>query len=141
MHTSSVSSSNVLEISDHSSFLRLKRITSWIITPQLTSSDQFHWPVACWWQTTTFTNGLLQEAILHHKHPLTRLIIRSEHLRLLHAGPTLLMVSLNKHYHILRCRSIVRSITPACITCRKLTTRPSPQITGQLPTERLKGWS
>lgn len=35
--------------------------------------------------------------ILHHKHPLTHRIIRLEHLRLLHAGPTLLMASLNNN--------------------------------------------
>ena len=75
--------------------------------------------------------------ILHHKHPLTHLIIRSEHIRLLHAGPTLLMASLNNRYHILGCRKIIRSITRGCVTCRKLTIRPSPQMIGQLPIERL----
>ena len=75
--------------------------------------------------------------ILHHKHPLTHLIVRSEHLRLLHTGPTLLMASLNNRYHILSCRKIVRSITRGCVTCRKLTIQPSPQMTGQLPIERL----
>lgn len=34
--------------------------------------------------------------ILTDKHPLTRLIIRTEHLRLLHAGPTLLSASLSQ---------------------------------------------
>ena len=75
--------------------------------------------------------------ILYHKHPLSHLIIRSEHLRLLHAGPTLLMASINNRYHILNCRKLIRSITRGCVTCRKLTTRPSPQMTGQLPIERL----
>ena len=31
----------------------------------------------------------MHPAILHGKHPLTRLMIHDEHLRLLHAGPTL----------------------------------------------------
>lgn len=75
--------------------------------------------------------------ILHHKHPLSHLILRSDHLRLLHAGPTLLMASLNNRYHILNCRKLVCSITRGCVICRKLTTRPSPQMTGQLPIECL----
>lgn len=35
------------------------------------------------------------QLILHGKHPLTHLIIRYEHLRLSHAGPTLLTASLS----------------------------------------------
>ena len=75
--------------------------------------------------------------ILHHKHSITHLIVRSEHLRLLHAGPTLLMASLNNRYHVLGCHRLVRSITRGCVICRKLTVQPSPQMTGQLPIERL----
>ena len=63
--------------------------------------------------------------ILHHKHPLTHLIVHSEHLRLLHAGLTLLVASLNNRYHIITCRKIVQSITRGCVTCCKLTIRPS----------------
>ena len=75
--------------------------------------------------------------ILHHKHYLTHLIIHSEHVRLLHAGPTLLMATLNNRYHILGCRKTVRSITRGCVICRKLNAKPSPQMMGQLPIERL----
>ena len=38
----------------------------------------------------------LHPTILHGKHQVTKLIIRSEHLRMLHAGPTLLATSLNR---------------------------------------------
>ena len=38
--------------------------------------------------------------ILHGKHPVTKLIIQSEHLRLLHAGPKLLTASLSRRFHI-----------------------------------------
>ena len=62
--------------------------------------------------------------ILHGAHSITRLIIRSEHLRLLHAGPTLLSCSLNRHFHILCGRQIVRSITRACVTCRRAAAKP-----------------
>ena len=73
--------------------------------------------------------------ILHGKHRLIRLIIRSEHARLLHTGPTLLVASLGRRYHILGCRKIVRSITRGCLTCRRTSVRPHPQRLGQLPIE------
>ena len=75
--------------------------------------------------------------ILHGKHPISHLIVRTEHLRLLHAGPTLLASSLNQRYHIVGGRSVVRSITRACVTCRKNSVKPHPQMSGQLPIERL----
>lgn len=56
--------------------------------------------------------------IFHGKHPMKKLIISSEHSRLLHAGPTLVMASLCRQYHIIGCRKAVRSITRKCVTCR-----------------------
>ena len=41
--------------------------------------------------------------IVHGKDPLTKLLIRSEHSRLLHAGPTLLTASLSRQFHIIGC--------------------------------------
>ena len=59
--------------------------------------------------------GLLQQSfakchplILCAKNPLTRRIIEAEHLRLLHAGPTLLAASLARHFHIIGGRSAIR---------------------------------
>ena len=75
--------------------------------------------------------------ILVGKHPLTRLIVRTEHLRLIHAGPTLLASSLSRQYHIVGGRNVVRSITRACVTCRRNAIRPQPQMFGQLPIERI----
>ena len=64
-------------------------------------------------------------------------MIRDEHLRLLHAGPTLLTASLSRLYHIVGGRQVIRSVTRKCITCRRYTARPKPQMLGQLPVERL----
>ena len=75
--------------------------------------------------------------ILHGRHPVSHLIIRTEHLRLLHAGPTLLASSLNQRYHIVGGRKVVRSITRACVTCQRNSVKPQPQMLGQLPIERL----
>ena len=75
--------------------------------------------------------------ILPGKHPLTSLIIVSEHNRLMHAGPTLLTASLSCRYHITSCRKIVRSVTHKCVICRRSTIRPTPQLQGQLLVERV----
>jgi len=57
--------------------------------------------------------------IVHAKHPVVRLLIHSEHLRLLHAGPALLSASLSQRFHLIRGRNLIRSITRGCITCRR----------------------
>ena len=73
--------------------------------------------------------------ILDGKNCITKLIVRSEHVRLLHAGPTLLFSSLSHQYHIVGMRNTIRSVTRQCITCRKQMVKPHPQLLGQLPTE------
>ena len=79
----------------------------------------------------------LHPLLLHGKHPVTKLIIQTEHLRLLHAGPTLLQSSLNRRYHIIGSRNAIRYITRGCITCRRNSAKPDPQKLGQLPLERI----
>ena len=56
--------------------------------------------------------------ILPGKHHLITVIIRSEHLRLLHAGLTLVMTSLAQHYYIIRAHRVMRAFTRECVTCR-----------------------
>lgn len=75
--------------------------------------------------------------ILPGKHPVTSLIIRFEHLRLLHAGTTLLACSLSRRYYIIGGRKTIRSVTRSCITCRRTSVKPQDQMLGQLPMERV----
>lgn len=75
--------------------------------------------------------------ILHGRHTVTKLVIRSEHIRLLHAGPTLVTSSLGRRFHIIGHRKAIRTLTRACITCRRTTVKPRPQLMGQLPLERV----
>ena len=51
--------------------------------------------------------------ILHGGHPISKLLIRSEHLRLLHAGPLLVAASLSRQFHLIGGRKSIRSITVA----------------------------
>lgn len=75
--------------------------------------------------------------IINGKHPVVKLLISSEHLRLLHAGPQHLASSLSQRYHITGHRKTIRSITRSCIICRKNAARPKPQVLGKLPMERV----
>ena len=71
-------------------------------------------------------------------HALTKLLISSEHKRLLHAGPTSVSASLSRRFCILNSRRAIRSIVRSCVKCRKTEAAPSPQIFGQLPVDRLR---
>lgn len=75
--------------------------------------------------------------ILCGQHIVTKLVIRSEHIRLLHAGPTLVASSLGRRFHIIGHRKAIRTLTRACVTCRRMTVKPQPQLMGQLPLERV----
>ena len=79
----------------------------------------------------------MHPVILHAKHPITRLIILSEHRRLLYAGTTLMMSSLTRRFHIIRVRQTVRSATCRCATCCRWSIEPKPQSLGRFPIERL----
>ena len=77
--------------------------------------------------------------ILDGKHPITKLIILSEHRRLMHAGPTLLLSPLNQRFHIVGARRTVRFITRQCIMCKHHAIKPHDQLLGQpLPLRSLE---
>ena len=75
--------------------------------------------------------------ILHGKHPVTKLLIHTEHLRLLHAGPLLISGSLGRRYHIVGGRRAIHSVSRRCVICRRRSLRPQPPLMGQLPSERV----
>ena len=67
--------------------------------------------------------------LLQGKYTLTKLIIRSEeHLRLLHAGPTLVESSLSRRYYILGERRVIHAITCSCMVCWQVAARPHLQL-------------
>ena len=55
----------------------------------------------------------------------------------MHAGPTLLLSSLNQLFHIIGARKTVRLITRQCITCKHHSIKPRHQLLVQLPPERV----
>lgn len=81
------------------------------------------------------------EVCYQQKHPViirgSRPFIRAEHLRLQHGGPNLTLNSLSNRFHIVGGLKAVRSVTRQCVICRRRSARPSSQLVGQLPRERV----
>ena len=75
--------------------------------------------------------------ILSGKTHLARLIIRAEHLKLLHAGPTLTYSSISHRFHLIGGMKCIKSIIRACAICRRYDAKPEQQQVEQLPKERL----
>ena len=76
--------------------------------------------------------------ILHGKHLLVRLVIKSEHEQLLHTGLTLTLASLHRRYCIVKGRGVALTIIRDCVVYRKIASKPSKQVLGQLPANHLR---
>lgn len=91
--------------------------------------------------------GRLQNSDLPYnkKHPvilpkncnITDLIIRNEHLSLLHAGPKMTLASLCLNYWIINSNREVKKIINRCVVCFKLRCKAASQLMGSLPKERI----
>ena len=81
--------------------------------------------------------NMIHPVIVHGKHHIVKLIIQTEHLRLLHGGPTLVHTSLSRKFQIIGGRRFIRDTIRQCITCRKLSAKPKNQRMGDLPIERV----
>ena len=88
-------------------------------------------------QKAKFSYNSRHPIILDSKHPLTKLLIRSEHEHLLHGGSLLVSSSLFRNYHIVGGQRAIRSIVRSCVVCRRRTPKPNPQLMGQLPPQRI----
>nr|XP_053607443.1 uncharacterized protein LOC128673547 [Plodia interpunctella]XP_053607444.1 uncharacterized protein LOC128673547 [Plodia interpunctella] len=72
------------------------------------------------------------------KHYLTKLIFRRQHLKLLHAGPQLLLSDIRQSYWALGGRNLARFIVKKCVTCFRHKSQTLQPIMGQLPVSRTK---
>jgi hypothetical protein len=79
----------------------------------------------------------IHQLILPPDHHFTELIVSAEHIKLLHAGPQLLMASLRERYWIPRIRNVVKTIIHHCLTCYKFKAQATQQLMGELPSSRL----
>lgn len=76
--------------------------------------------------------------ILPSHHELTYMIIRNEHLRLLHCGANLLLASLREKYWPISGKNMVKKVIHRCITCFRAKPKFSNPIMGNLPKHRLE---
>lgn len=75
--------------------------------------------------------------ILPKQSRITDMIIHDEHLRLLHAGPKLLLSVLNERYWLINGLRHVKKIVYKCNVCFRLKAEASKQLMGSLPTDRV----
>lgn len=86
-----------------------------------------------------------KEMSFDKKHPvilpknchITNLIIEREHLRLLHAGPRLVLSSLSQRYSIVSGIREVKKVVRKCVKCFRLKAEAAKQLMGSLPQERI----
>lgn len=72
-------------------------------------------------------------AILPGRHILAKLIATQEHLRLLHAGPQLLLASIRERFWPTSGRSLVKQVVRQCIRCFRFNATPTTYLMGNLP--------
>lgn len=77
-------------------------------------------------------------AILPKSHPVTDLIIKQEHERLLHAGPQATLAGLRQRFWIMSGRSSIRKIIHKCLKCFKINPVRAQFLMGNLPAKRVQ---
>ena len=75
--------------------------------------------------------------IIHGRNHVAKLIIRAEHIRLLHAGSSLVLTSLSRRFVIIGGNKTVRGIVRRCIVCRRFSGKTQNQRMGSLPRIRI----
>ena len=75
--------------------------------------------------------------ILPRKHHVSRLLIRRAHISVGHQGRDHTFWKLREKYWILGAGSEIRQMLRSCLTCRRVNSRPQPQLMADLPSERI----
>ena len=89
-------------------------------------------------QHSSLPYGTVHQLILPPNHYFTELVVCAEHLRLLHAGPQLLLASLRRQYWIPRIRNVIKQVIHRCLKCYRLKIHASHQLMGSLPSSRIQ---
>jgi hypothetical protein len=76
--------------------------------------------------------------ILHAKDPITTVLLRHLHQKIMHAGgPRALQTELSKFFWIPKVTTLLNKITYRCVICRRRLAKPTTQIEAPLPFFRL----
>ena len=89
-------------------------------------------------QQSTLPYHAIHQVILPSNNHLTKLIVASEHIRLHHAGPQLLIASLRERYWIIKIRNVVKTIIHQCLICYRHKAQASQQLMSELPATRVR---
>lgn len=87
--------------------------------------------------SSCYTYEKRHPVLLHAKHRLTKLLFQQEHLRLLHAGPQLLLSSIREIVWPIAGRDLARTTARQCVVCRKASGKTTTPIMGMLPKQRV----
>lgn len=85
---------------------------------------------------TRFAFEKKHPAVIPPKHHLSLLIMKNEHLRLLHAGPQFLLSSIREKFWPIQGRNLARLVVHHCVTCFRSKPRNPTPLMGNLPASR-----
>ncbi|XP_058817789.1 uncharacterized protein LOC131681097 [Topomyia yanbarensis] len=88
-------------------------------------------------RNAALTDAKKHPIVLSAKHPLAVLLASFYHLKLLHAGPQLLLATLRQKFWILGGRNLVKSVFHRCHTCFRSKPTLVQQSTADLPASRV----
>lgn len=90
-------------------------------------------------RNSNFTFNKKHPMLVSPKHLICKMIFDTEHLRLLHAGPQMLLSSIRQKYWPTLGRNFARVIVRKCVKCRRYNPATVQPIMGDLPKSRLTG--
>ncbi|XP_062713379.1 uncharacterized protein LOC134290294 [Aedes albopictus] len=88
-------------------------------------------------QNAPIPEGRKHPLILHHQHPLTKLIMEHYHRKLFHAGQQLLISSAREKFWPLRARDVARWTVHRCVSCFRNKPKVHEQLMADLPSVRV----
>lgn len=88
-------------------------------------------------QNSGFDYNKKHPVILPNKCHFTTILARYEHIRLLHAGPQLLLASIRERFWPISGRNLVKKIVHDCVRCFRFNAKPEEYLMGNLPRERV----
>jgi len=89
-------------------------------------------------QNSTVSNEQKNPIVLPPDHPITRLIYKDCHHRMLHCGPQALLAEVRRTYWPTRGRAVARSVVRQCVICKRASPTFDQPIMGSLPKQRVQ---
>lgn len=86
---------------------------------------------------SNYTHDKKHPILLHSSHRLTKLYFEFEHIRLLHAGPQLLLAAIRERIWPVGGRILARRTANRCVRCRRLRGKTLCPKMGNLPAQRI----